>query len=113
MENLLGEGILKSFLSFGSGVLSLIIVYYVTTSVSKVMREVGVYEIEKLGHKVWQVNLIGYFFPILNPVFLLFEFIGQWDGILLLESVLSIIFVIVAQILYILFLHESYRAIGA
>ena len=107
---LFGSGFLGTVFSIAGYVLSFLICYFVCTSVSEVMNQIGAADVASKGELVWKINAVCY--AILVVVALL----GRIPGLVLVASLASIgvlIASLVASIFYMIFLNKSSAALGA
>lgn len=86
----------------GHCVAPLLAVYFVCKSVSAVMKELGADEIAKFGQVVWVTNLV------MSILFMIVSFLPE-----LIRTDGSRLALFVAAVLYLRFLHASYRALDA
>ena len=86
----------------GHCVAPLLAVYFVCTSVAAVMKELGDDEIAKFGQVVWVTNLV---------MSILYMIVSFLPGLIRTDGGRLALFV--ASVLYLRFLHASYRALDA
>ncbi len=102
-------GILYTLFSVATSVLSLLVAYYVCTSVAAVMNQIGAADVAAKGITVWKFNLVCYIILIVASVLALIPIINIIAGIV---AIITSIVAIVAEILYMIFLNKSYHALG-
>lgn len=102
-------GFLHVLFSIASDVLSLLVVYYVCTSVAEVMNQIGASDIAQKGLTVWKINLVCTVISVVATIIGLIPLIGLVSTVI---NVIIAIVGIVAGILYMIFLNKSYKALG-
>ena len=93
ISGLIKTGVLHTVFNVANYVFGLLIIYFVCTSVAEVMNQVGAADISNKGLTVWKINLVCY--------------------IILIVSIITSIVSIVADIIYMIFLNQAYKALGA
>lgn len=102
--------IFGSILSIVGTVLSLLVTYLVCTSVADVMNQVGAAATAQKGHTVWMINLVC---SIVSIVISILALIPVLNLIAAFTSIIIVIVSLVATIMYMLFLNDSAKALGA
>lgn len=108
--NFFKTGFMNALFTIASDVLSLLVVYYVCTSVAAVMNQIGAADIAQKGLTVWKINLVCTIISIAATLISLIPLIGVLGTVI---NVVIAIVAIVAGILYMIFLNKSYHALGA
>lgn len=107
---LVGTGFLGAIFSVAGYVLSFLVSYFVCTSVSEVMRQIGAVDVASKGELVWKINAVCY------AVLIVIAILSRIPGVALIASVAAIgvtIASLVASIFYMIFLNKSSKALGA
>lgn len=86
----------------GHCVAPLLVVYFVCTSVKAVMKELGADEVAKFGQIVWVINLV------MSILYMIVSFLPR-----LIRTDGGRLALFVASVLYLSFLHASYRGLVA
>lgn len=110
LGNVFSSGVFHLLLSLAGYVLSFLSTYYVCTSVAGVMNQVGAAEVAQKGITVWKINLV------CDIVLVVVAILLYIPGVSLIASIATIVIAIVqlvASILYMIFLNQSYKALGA
>lgn len=102
--------VIGTILSIAQGIISLLIIYYVCTSVSEVMNKTGHADVAQQGDTIWKINLVCYIVEIAITVLALIPVLDILAGI---AGVVIGIVSLVAGILYMIFLNKSAQALGA
>ena len=105
-----GTGILGTILAICSTVLGLAVTYFVCTSVSETMNQIGAAAVAQKGHTVWVINLVCCIISVVITFLLLIPIINV---IAAFASVIVAIVSLVGTILYMLFLNDGAKALGA
>lgn len=105
-----GSATISSVITIVGYVLSLVSTYYVCTSVAKVMEQVGAGEVAQKGYTVWKINLVCYIVMIVVAVLAM---IPALAAVAVVMSIVVAIIALIAEILYMIFLNQSYKALGA
>lgn len=103
-------GIFGAIISIVGDILGFLAVYYVCTSVSDVMTQIGASEVSEKGNTVWKINLVCYILMAVIAVLSLIPGINLVAGVV--GVVISIVS-IVADVLYMIFLSKSSQALEA
>ena len=103
-------GFLNALFTIASAVLSLLVVYYVCTSVAEVMNQIGAADVAQKGLTVWKINLVCTIISVVATLIALIPLIGAVGTVI---NVVIAIVEVVAGILYMIFLNKSYQALGA
>lgn len=107
---LAGAGILGVIFSIADSVLSFLICYFVCTSVSAVMNQIGAADVAAKGGLVWKINAVCY------AILIVIAILGMIPGLALIASVAAVgvmIASLVATVFYMIFLNKSSQALGA
>lgn len=111
LSSFLGSiAVIGTILTIAQSILSLLVTYYVCTSVSEVMNTIGHADVAQQGNLVWKINLVCYAVDIVLTVLALIPVLNVLAGIA--GYVIGIVS-LVAGILYMIFLNKSYKALGA
>lgn len=110
LGNIFKTGILGSIVTIAGYVLSLLSVYYVCTSVAEVMNSINAGDVAQKGYTVWKINLVCYIVDIVIAVLALIPVLNVIAGV---AAIIVAIVSLVASILYMVFLNQSYKALGA
>lgn len=102
--------VLGTILTLLGYVVDFLIVYLVCTSVAAVMREIGQDSVASNGETVYKINLVCYAVSIVGGILALIPALAIIVGIV---SVVVGIAAIVAEILYMIFLYKSSKALLA
>lgn len=100
---------LGTLMSIVGDVVSFLIVFFVCSSVAKVLREIGAAEVAGKGELVWKINFVCDVASIVITILMLIPFINILAAVL---SVALAIVAIVAGIIYLVFLYQSYNALA-
>ena len=104
------NGFLSAVISIVNDVLALFVIYYVCTSVAEVMNQVGAADISNKGLTVWKINLVCYIILIVTNIVAAIPVINIVAAVV---SIITSIVSIVADIIYMIFLNQAYKALGA
>lgn len=107
---LFGNGFLGTIFSVAGYVLSFLICYFVCTSVSTVMNQIGASDVAGKGELVWKINAVCY------AILIVIAILSKIPVLSLIASVASVgvmIASLVASVFYMIFLNKSSKALGA
>lgn len=102
--------VIGTILSIAQSIISLLVIYYVCTSVSDVMNKTGHADVAQQGNTVWKINLVCYIVEIAITILALIPVLGV---LAVITSAVVGIVSLVAGILYMIFLNKSAQALGA
>lgn len=102
------DSFMGSLVSIVSGIVSLIIIYFVCTTTSKLLRTVGREALYQRGHTVWTINLAC---TVLGVVLSMLMFIPILNVLAAFAGVIVGIVKLVGYVLYLMFLYGSYKAL--
>lgn len=102
--------ILNMLFTIAESVCSLLITYYVCTSVAAELRGIGANDVADSGEKVWKLNAGCYIVSIGVAILSIIPLINILAGVL---GIIVAIVSIVASVIYMIFLNKSYKAFGA
>ncbi len=105
-----GAGILGIVLAICATVISLSIIYFVCNSVSEVMNQVGAAAVAQKGHTVWMINLVCCCVSVVLTLLGLIPIINIFAAF---ANIIVAIVSLVGTILYMLFLNDGAKALGA
>lgn len=111
ISNFFDDGIVKSIFSIAVTILSLMIIYLVCNSVSSVLSGIGYQDIADKGMTVWKINVICCIISVIVDIITLLPFIGPVLAVI--GAVIIAIISVVGEILYMIFLNSSSKALGA
>lgn len=103
-------GIVGTIISIAGEVLSLLIIYFVCTSVAEALRQIGANDAADKGITVWKLNLVCYIILIVVQILVNVPVLAIIAGVV---AIITGIVSLVASILYMVFLNKSYKAFGA
>ena len=103
-------GIVGTIFTLAGSVLSLLVVYYVCTSVAEALQTKGAADYARKGLTVWKINLVCTIITMVITVLNLLPFMVFVTAIV---TVVVGIVSLVAMILYMIFLYNSYKVFGA
>ncbi len=103
------DSLLQSILGIAEDIISLLIVYFVCTSVAAVLKVAGALDEANMGNLVWKINLACYGVSIVIGVLLFIPGLAAIGKVL---AIVTGIAMVVAGILYIIFLYKSSRALA-
>lgn len=102
--------ILNMLFTIADAVCSLLVTYYVCTSVAAELRGIGANDVADSGEKVWKLNAGCYIVSIVVAILSVIPIINIIGGILgFIVAIVSL----VAMVIYMIFLNKSYKAFGA
>ncbi len=107
---LAGTGFLGVIFSIADSVLSFLICYFVCTSVSEVMNQIGAADVAGKGELVWKINGVCY------AILIVIAILGGIPALALIASLAAIgvlIASLVASVFYMIFLNKSSQELGA
>ncbi len=102
--------IIGALFEIASSVCSLLITYYVCTSVAAELRGIGANDVADSGEKVWKLNAGCYIVSIVVVILSIIPLINILAGVL---GIIVAIVSLVAMVIYMIFLNKSYQAFGA
>ena len=103
-------GLSSSIFDFAGEIVSLLITYFVCTSVADVMRQIRAFDVADKGIRVWKINLGC---TIASIVLSLLRLIPGVKGLAGIIAVVVAIISLVGSILYMLFLSASAAKLGS
>ena len=110
ISGLIKTGVLHTVFNVANYVFGLLIIYFVCTSVAEVMNQVGAADISNKGLTVWKINLVCYIILIVTNIVAAIPVINIVAAVV---SIITSIVSIVADIIYMIFLNQAYKALGA
>ena len=102
--------VLGLLLNLAGYVFSFLVVYLVCSSVAAVMRDMGHADIAANGELVYKINFVCYIATIVLSILAVIPLVNILAG---LASIVVSIVILVAQILYMIFLYKSSNAMAA
>lgn len=103
-------GLLYSLLNIAGEIITLLITYFVCTSVAKVMREIQVNEVADKGIRVWRINLGCTVASVILGILVLIPGFNVFAGV---AALVVAIISLVGSILYMMFLSASAAELGS
>lgn len=101
--------LIGTLISIASSITSLLVIYYICTTTSKLLRTVGQDAIASTGDKVWNINKICTIISVICEIIAIIPILGTIiAGII--GFVVAIV-LIVAGIMYLIFLNQSSKAL--
>ncbi|MGN0656147.1 MAG: hypothetical protein ACI4KR_05090 [Ruminiclostridium sp.] len=102
--------ILASLISIACSILDLLVTYYIITTSANILRGIGANAIADKGMNVWKIVMICTIAGVIISLLSIIPIISIIAGVL---GIFVGIAELVAAILYLIFLYNSYKALGA
>lgn len=101
-------GFLGTVLNFATDILSLVVVYFVISSVNEVLQEIGYGDIARTGSMVWKIQLTCF---IVGTVLSILVWVSVLDILAILTAFGILILTCIEGILFLYYLYKSYMAL--
>lgn len=105
------NGFMGTIITIAGYVLSFMVTYLVCTSVAGVLKQIGAISAAQKGETAWKVNAVCYVILILVSIVAWIPILGWLTGIL--GGIAVLVLSLIAGILYMMFLSQSSKALGA